>query len=105
GWFARVPAPPASDMALRESTADTVRRTAVISAPALVVLIVALVVGAGLGALIAGVVVGSALGDLRGGRLAAREERELWRELGAHPFSGPRRPIYTRPRSASTLRT
>jgi hypothetical protein len=108
-WIADAPAPAAAPGARTESVADTRRRTAVVGAPALALLIAALVVGGGLGALTAGVLAGAAAGELRGARLAGRREAtsecELWRELGPHPFAGPRRPLYTRPRRASTLRT
>lgn len=109
GWIARAPAPPAPAGAALESAGDTLRRTIVTTVPALVLLVAAVAVGGGLGALMAGVLAGSGAGELRGVRLADRragvEGGDLWRELGPHPFSGPRRPLYTRPRSASTLRT
>jgi hypothetical protein len=109
GWIARAPASPAPPGVGEESAADTRRRTVVVAAPALVLMVAALVVGGGLGALVAGVIAGSGAGELRGARLTGRREAaeglDLWRELGAHPFAGPRRPLYTRPRSASTLRT
>lgn len=109
GWISRAPAPAAPAGVALESAGDTLRRTLVTTAPALVLLVAAVAVGGGLGALVAGVLAGSGSGELRGARLADRrsgpEGGDLWRELGAHPFSGPRRPLYTRPRSASTLRT
>ncbi|MEQ9093382.1 MAG: hypothetical protein RLN63_04695, partial [Miltoncostaeaceae bacterium] len=59
--------------------------------------------------IVAGVLTGTALGEMRARALAGRRETadggELVRELGPHPFAGPRRPLYTRPRSDSTLAT
>lgn len=109
GWITGAPAPPAPPGAHAESAADTLRRTVVVAVPALALVVASLAVGGGLGALVAGVVAGSGAGEIRGARLAERRgtapEGELWRELGPHPFAAPRRPLYTRPRSASTLRT
>ena len=109
GWIATAEAPPASASAARETARDTRRRTAVVVAPAALLIGGAFLVGGGLAALAAGVVAGTAAGELRGARVAHRrgvaDGVDLWRELGPHPFAGPRRPIYLVPRSASTLRT
>lgn len=109
GWLASEPAPAVPAAARCERPGDTVRRTVVVLVPAVALQVAALLVGAGLGAIVAGVLTGTALGELRGRALVRRREAggdgELLRELGGQPFAGPRRPLYTRPRSDSTLAT
>lgn len=109
GWIDAAPAGPCPAGTRVESRRDTLQRHAVVMAPALVAVAVCLPLATGLGALIAGMVAGTGAGDLRGARVARRrEDRErttLVRELGGHPFAGPRRPLYILERSASTFRT
>lgn len=108
-WIGHAPAPAVADGAPVERRADTIRRHVVILVPAAVLVGVCVVVGGGLGALIAGVVAGTAAGDARALNVARRREGRdgavLLRELGGHPFAGPRRPLYIRSRSESTLFT
>lgn len=109
GWIDEAAAPAVLPGATFERPRDTAQRTAVIVLPACVLIGACLPVAAGLAALIAGVVAGTGVGDLAGVRRVRRREEAsgaaLYRELGGHPFAGPRRPLYTRPRSASTLST
>lgn len=109
GWIDEVTAVAVPPGAALERRRDTVQRTAVILLPACVLIAACLPLAVGLAALIAGVVAGTGVGDLAGARRARRREQAtgsvLYRELGGHPFAGPRRPLYTRPRSASTLST
>lgn len=109
GWIDEAAAPAVPPGATVERRRDTVQRTVVISLPACVLIAACLPLAVGLAALIAGVVAGTGIGDLAGARRARRREQgtasALYRELGGHPFAGPRRPLYTRPRSASTLST
>jgi hypothetical protein len=108
-WIPEAEARAPDPSAMRESRSDTRRRTTVVAVPAAVLVGAALLIGGGLGALVAGVVAGTGVGELRGAHLARRRAEgcgaEIWRELGRHPFTGQRRPLYTLPRSASTLRT
>lgn len=109
GWIDDETAPSVPPGTAVEGRRDTIQRTLVILLPACALIVACLPLAVGLAALIAGVVAGTGVGDLAGARRAQRRERDtgatLYRELGGHPFAGPRRPLYTRPRSASTLST
>ena len=109
GWIDEAAAPAVPPGTPVEGRRDTVQRTLVILLPACALIAACLPLAVGLAALIAGVVAGTGIGDLAGARRARRREAAaattLYRELGGHPFAGPRRPLYTRPRSASTLST
>lgn len=109
GWIDEETAPTVPPGTAVEGRRDTVQRTLVVLLPACVLVAACLPLAVGLAALISGVVAGTGVGDLAGARRARRRQlgtgATLYRELGGHPFAGPRRPLYTRPRSASTLST
>jgi hypothetical protein len=92
-----------------EPPSQTVRRTAVALALAVVVTGVAAAIGGGLAAVLGGLVAGVGAVDLANRAWVLRREREtglaLYRELGQSPFSSGRRPLYTRPRNDITLAT
>jgi hypothetical protein len=92
-----------------EPSSQTVRRTAVALALALVVTGIAAAIGGGLAAVLGGLVAGVGAVDLvNRGWLLSRERETglaLYRELGRSPFSSGRRPLYTRPRNDITLAT
>ena len=77
--------------------------------PAILAVAVCTAIAPGLGVIVGGVVAAVGLIDLRNRAWAQSREREdgteLLRELGRSPFATGRRPLYTRPRKASTLRT
>lgn len=85
---------------------DTLRRAAVIVVPPIALALVAVFLSAEFGALMAGVAGGVGLSELwlcwRAMRVRRRGGVEVLRELGTSPFAPPRRPVYTRPVSAST---
>jgi hypothetical protein len=99
----------ASPAASVETTALTVRRTAVSLALGAAAVAVAAVLGGALAAVFGGVVAGVGAVDLVNRAWVMRREREtglaLYRELGPSPFSSGRRPLYTRPRNDITLAT
>ena len=92
-----------------EPSSQTVRRTAVALALALVVTGIAAAIGGGLAAVLGGLVAGVGAVDLVNRAWVLGREREtglaLYRELGRSPFSSGRRPLYTRPRNDITLAT
>jgi hypothetical protein len=67
------------------------------------------IIAPGLGVIVGGVVAAVGVIDLRNRAWAQDREREtgadLLRQLGRSPFATGRRPLYTLPRKASTLRT
>lgn len=90
-----------------ESPTDTLRRSVVGLALALVAVGLVGAAGAGLAAVLGGVVSAVGAVDLLNRRWVDRREQatgeHLYRELGRSPFSPGRRPLYTLPRNASTL--
>jgi hypothetical protein len=92
-----------------ETTALTVRRSLVGLVVALLAVGVAAVIGGGLAAVLGGVVAAVGAVDLANMRWVRRREAEtgalIFRELGSSPFSGGRRPLYTRPTKDITLAT
>jgi hypothetical protein len=103
------PAPPVDPAATLEEPSHTTRRSVIGMVPAIAAVAVCSVIAPGLGVVVGGVVAAVGLVDLRNRAWAQRREREegaeLVRELGRSPFATGRRPLYTRPRKASTLRT
>ena len=108
-WMRDAPTPPADPEARVEEPSLTTRRSLVGLAPAILAVAVGTLVGPGLGVVLGGVVAGVGVIDLRNrARVREREQEtgtEIYRELGGSPFSTGRRPLYTRPRNASTLAT
>jgi hypothetical protein len=102
--------PGGADPGVRVETAGlTVRRTGVTLALAAAAVALLTLVSGGLGAVLGGVVAGIGAVDLANRAWVRRRERAtglaIYRELGASPFSGGRRPLYTRPRKDITLAT
>jgi hypothetical protein len=95
--------------AAAEPEAATVRRIATGLVVYLAAVVAAILVGRGLGAIVGGVAAGVGLVDLFASRWVSAREREdavtLLRETPSQPFASGRRPIYTRPVSATTLAT
>jgi hypothetical protein len=108
-WMREAPTPPVDPAATLEEPSHTTRRSVIGMLPAIAAVAVCAVVAPGLGVVVGGVVAAVGLIDLRNRAWARRREREegaeLVRELGRSPFATGRRPLYTRPRKASTLRT
>jgi hypothetical protein len=108
-WMRQGDAPPADPAARLEEPSDTTRRSIVAIVPAIVAVAVCTIIAAGVGVIVGGVVAAVGLIDLRNRAWAQGREREtgaeLVRALGRSPFATGRRPVYTRPRKASTLRT
>ncbi len=98
--------PPSADAEV-ELAAHTVRRSLIKLVLFLGVLV--LMVPLGLSGVFGGVVAGIGAVDLGTSLWLDRQEAArgvtVYREVGASPFSGGRRTIYTRPTSASTLDT
>ena len=92
-----------------ERASDTVRRSVVGLALAVVAVALLGAFGPALAAVLGGVVAAVGLVDLYNHRwVRDREGRTgeaLYRELGSSPFAPGRRPLYTRPRNDSTLAT
>lgn len=99
----------AADGVRVETAGLTVRRTLVGLVVALVAVGVAALIGGGLAAVLGGVVAAVGAVDLVNLAWVRRREAEtgaaIFRELGGSPFSGGRRPLYTRPRKDITLAT
>jgi hypothetical protein len=108
-WMRDAPTPPADPAATVEEPSDTTRRSLIGILPAILAVAVCSIVAPGLGVIVGGVVAAVGLIDLRNRAWAQAREREegaeLVRELGRSPFASGRRPLYTLPRKASTLRT
>ena len=108
-WMRDAPMPPANPDARVEEPSLRTRRSLVGLAPALLGVAVGTLIGPGLGVVLGGVVAGVGVIDLRNRAWAREREHEMGaeiqRELGGSPFSTGRRPLYTRPRNASTLAT
>jgi hypothetical protein len=108
-WMRQAPAPPVDPAAALEEPSDTTRRSLIGLLPAIVAVSVCTIVAPGLGVIVGGVVAAVGLIDLRNRAWAQGREREggveMLRELGRSPVATGRRPLYTRPRKASTLRT
>ena len=108
-WLRQAPAPPVDPAARLEEPSDTTRRSIVGILPAIVAVSVCTIIAPALGVIVAGVVAAVGVIDLRNRAWAQDREREegseLLRELGRSPFATGKRPLYTRPRKASTLRT
>jgi hypothetical protein len=108
-WLRRPDVPPANPAARLEEPTDTTRRSLVATVPAFLAVAVCTIVAPGVGVIVGGVVAAIGLIDLRNRAWAQEREREtgadLVRALGRSPFATGRRPVYTRPRKASTLRT
>ena len=108
-WMREAPTPPVNPDARVEVSSDTTRRSIVHIAPAIVLVAVCTIVAPAVGVIVGGVVAAVGLIDLRNRAWAQEREREagadIMRELGRSPFTTGRRPLYTRPRKASTLRT
>jgi hypothetical protein len=107
-WLRAAPAPPAGDAPV-EPPAQTLRRCGIAMSMALLAVVAAVAIGGPLGAVLGGVVAAVGAVDLR--NLAWIRGREatsgavVYRELGRSPFSGGRRPLYTRPTNDITLAT
>ena len=99
----------AAEGARVETAGLTVRRTLVGLVVALVAVGIAALIGGGLAAVLGGVVAAVGAVDLANLSWVRRREAEtgalIFRELGGSPFSGGRRPLYTRPRKDITLAT
>ena len=108
-WLRQAPAPPLDPAARLEEPSDTTRRSIIGILPAIVAVSVCTIIAPALGVIVAGVVAAVGLIDLRNRAWAQDREREegseLLRALGRSPFATGKRPLYTRPRKASTLRT
>jgi hypothetical protein len=108
-WLREAPTPPVDPAARVEEGSDTTRRSIVHIVPAIVALGVCTAVAPGVGVIVGGAVAAVGLIDLRNRAWAQEREQELgaelMRELGRSPFTTGRRPLYTRPRKASTLLT
>jgi hypothetical protein len=106
-WLRRDESQGAAPGARVESPSDTLRRSLVSLALAVVAVSVVGAFGPPLAAVLGGVVAGVGAVDLYNHRhTRAREARTgetVFRELGRSPFAAGRRPIYTRPRNDSTL--
>lgn len=106
-WMRDAPRPPAAPRARVETPADTLRRSLVGLALALVAVGLVGAAGPALAAVLGGVVAAVGGVDLLNRRWVDAREREtgeeIYRELGRSPFSPGRRPLYTRPRNESTL--
>jgi hypothetical protein len=92
---------PAPGGARVEPTWQTVRRTLVGLSLPVAAVAVGTALAAGLGAVLGGVLAGIGAVDLANMGRARRRRKEsgqtLFRELGASPFAGGRRALYTRP--------
>jgi hypothetical protein len=108
-WLRQAAAPPVDPGAPVEESSDTTRRSLVHILPAIVAVAVCTLISPGVGVIVGGVVAAVGLIDLRNRAWARERERdggaEILGELGRSPFATGRRPLYTRPRKASTLRT
>ena len=108
-WMRQAPAPPVDPAARLEEPSDTTRRSLVGILPAIIAVSVCTIIAPGLGVIVGGVVAAVGVIDLRNRAWAQDREREtgadLLRALGRSPFATGRRPLYTLPRKASTLRT
>jgi ABC-type Fe3+ transport system permease subunit len=108
-WLRQAPTPTVDPDARVEELSDTTRRSLVHIVPAIVAVAVCTIIAPAVGVIVGGVVAAVGLIDLRNRAWAQQRERdadaELMRELGRSPFTPGRRPLYTRPRKASTLRT
>jgi hypothetical protein len=108
-WMRRDDLPPVEPAATVEQPSDTTRRSLIGMAPAILAVLICTLIAPGLAVILGGVVAGVGLIDLRNRAWAQAREREdgveLLRQLGRSPFAAGRRPVYTRPRNARTLRT
>lgn len=108
-WLRQGSPPPVDPDARVEEPSDTTRRSLVAIVPAIAAVAVCTILAPGVGVIVGGVVAAVGLIDLRNRAWAQAREREtgaeLVRALGRSPFATGRRPVYTRPRKASTLRT
>lgn len=106
-WMRSADPSEADTSARVESPTDTLRRSMVGLALALVAVGLVGAVGPGLAAVLGGVVTAVGAVDLLNRRWVDGQEEatgvDLYRELGRSPFSPGRRPLYTLPRKASTL--
>jgi hypothetical protein len=107
-WMREARTPAAGDAPV-EPSSQTLRRCGVGMAVALVAVVAAVAFGEALGAVLGGVVAAAGAVDLRNLAWVRARERAsgeaVFRELGSSPFSGGRRPLYTRPTNDSTLAT
>ncbi len=108
-WLRQAPTPPVNPDARVEEPSGTWRRSIVHILPVIALVAVCTFVSPAVGVIVGGVVAAVGLIDLRNRAWAQEREREagaeLMRELGRSPFTSGRRPLYTLPRKASTLRT
>ncbi len=108
-WLRQAPTPRIDPGTRVEGPSDTARRSLIHVLPAIAAVAVCTMVSPGVGVIVGGVVAAVGLIDLRNRSWAQEREREggseILRELGRSPFAAGRRPLYTRPRKASTLRT
>jgi hypothetical protein len=108
-WLRQASTPPVDPDARVEELSDTTRRSLVHIVPAIVAVALCTIIAPAVGVIVGGVVAAVGLIDLRNRAWAQQREREadaeIMRELGRSPFTPGRRPLYTRPRKASTLRT
>jgi hypothetical protein len=108
-WLRDAPTPPVDPDARIEEPSDTTRRSLVAILPAIIAVAACTVIAPGLGVIVGGLVAAVGVVDLRNRAWAQDREREagaeILRQLGRSPFTSGRRPLYTRPRKASTLRT
>lgn len=107
GWLRRDQSAGGAPAARVESSSDTVRRSLVGLALAVVAVALVGAFGPPLAAVLGGVVAAVGAVDLYNHRaIRDREEASgeaVYRELGRSPFSPGRRPLYTRPLRDSTL--
>ncbi|MGD9694526.1 MAG: hypothetical protein AB7V42_02565 [Thermoleophilia bacterium] len=108
-WLRSGETGPASEEARVEIRSETIRRCSISLLIGAAAVGAGIAAGGGLSAVLGGVLCGVGLVDLLNLRSVRARERadgtEVFRELGASPFAGGRRPLYTRPRNASTLST
>jgi hypothetical protein len=108
-WLRDAPTPPVDPDARIEEPSDTTRRSLVAILPAIIAVAACTVIAPGLGVIVGGLVAAVGVVDLRNRAWAQDREREagaeILRQLGRSPFTSGRRPLYPRPRKASTLRT
>ena len=108
-WMRDAPTPEVDPAARIEESSDTARRSLVHLLPALVAVVACMLIAPAVAVIVGGVVAAVGLIDLRNRAWAQEREREdgaeIMRALGRSPFTSGRRPLYTRPRKASTLRT
>jgi hypothetical protein len=108
-WLREAEPGGAAEDARVEPSGQTVRRSLVSLVVALLAVALLTIIGSGLAAVLGGVVAAVGAVDLANlswvRRREARTGTALYRELGASPFSGGRRPLYTRPTKDITLAT